>query len=357
MTKIAMITDTHWGVRNDNQNFIEHFREFYEKTFFPTLKENGINKLLMLGDTFDRRKFSNHVTLWHAKNIFFSKLEEYGIETWMLIGNHDIPYRNINTPNVPELALVDFKNIHFISNEAQTINIDGTEICMVPWMNASNYGQCISHIKETKATICCGHFEIKGFAMYKDSISDDGLERDLFKKFEYTFSGHYHHKSNSDGIYYLGNPYQLTWQDYGDDRGFHILDLSSRELTFVKNPYEMFVRYIYDDTDKTFENIMNFDVSAIKNKYVKIVVLKKSNPYAFDMFINKLYEYDPADINIVEEFNNDNSEDDELDQTQDTITILNSYIDSLKTNESFDVNKLKNIMREVYVEALNTQQD
>jgi len=357
MTKIALITDCHWGVRNDNQNFIEHYREFYENIFFPKLKEHNITKLLMLGDTFDRRKFSNHVTLWHAKNIFFNKLSENNIETWMLIGNHDVPYRNTNTPNVPELALIDYDNIHFISEKAETINIDGTEICMVPWMNNSNAKECFEHMKETQATICCGHFEIQGFSMYKGSISEDGLNRGIFNKFEYTFSGHYHHKSNSDGIYYLGNPYQLTWQDYGDERGFHLFDLETRQLEFVKNPYEMFIRYIYDDTDKSFENIMNFDVSSIKNKYVKIVVMKKSNPYAFDMFVNKLYQYDPADVNIVEEIISENKEDDDLDQTQDTITILNSYIDGLKTTESFDVNKLKYILREVYIEALNTQQD
>ena len=33
--KIALITDTHFGARNDNLNFNEHFYQFYEGVFFP----------------------------------------------------------------------------------------------------------------------------------------------------------------------------------------------------------------------------------------------------------------------------------------------------------------------------------
>ena len=35
--KIALITDTHFGARNDSQIFTEHFMKFYDKIFFPFL--------------------------------------------------------------------------------------------------------------------------------------------------------------------------------------------------------------------------------------------------------------------------------------------------------------------------------
>ena len=47
------------------------------------------------------------------------------------------------------------------------------------------------------------------------------------------------------------------------------------------------------------------------------------------------------------------SDDDLVDQAEDTITILNKYIDNLQLDVEPD--KLKTIMRELYVEALNTE--
>ena len=57
--KIALITDTHFGARNDSLLFLDFFRKFYENIFFPTLKERGIKEIIHLGDVVDRRKFIN----------------------------------------------------------------------------------------------------------------------------------------------------------------------------------------------------------------------------------------------------------------------------------------------------------
>ena len=57
--KIALITDTHWGARNDNVIFSNYFRKFYDNIFFPLLEERNIKTLLHLGDVVDRRKYIN----------------------------------------------------------------------------------------------------------------------------------------------------------------------------------------------------------------------------------------------------------------------------------------------------------
>ena len=40
--KIAIITDTHFGARNDSVQFDEYFYQFYEGQFFPYLQKNNI---------------------------------------------------------------------------------------------------------------------------------------------------------------------------------------------------------------------------------------------------------------------------------------------------------------------------
>lgn len=354
--KIAIITDQHFGARNDSTQFLDFYQKFYEGTFFPKLEEEGIDTLLILGDTFDRRKYVNFYSLKRTKDMFFDPLQRKGIKVFMLAGNHDTYYKNTNDVNSVDLLLREYDNITVIDDPTE-IQIDKTKLCMMPWICPENYESSMELLKNTEADICCGHFEIAGFAMYRGHPSEDGLNREMFRKFDYTFSGHYHHKSSADGIYYLGNPYELTWQDYNDSRGFHLFDLNTRELTFVKNPNVMFHRITYDDKEESITEITNKDLSKYTNTYVKVVVVNKTNPYLFDKFMAKLYDVNPIDVTIAEDFMDltEGVDDDMIDQAEDTLTILNKYVDSI-TEDNIDNNKLKTILRELYVEALNLEQ-
>ena len=354
--KVAIITDTHWGARNDSLNFIDYYEKFYRDTFFPTLDKEGIDTVLMLGDTFDRRKYINFVTWNKAKSIYFDQLAKRNIQTYILVGNHDTSYKNTNKINSPDLLLREYTNIQVI-DEPTTIDVKDTAICMMPWICPENYSDSIQTIKETDAEICMGHLEISGFAMHRGMKSEEGLSRDLFRKFDMVFSGHYHHRSTQDNISYLGNPYELTWQDYGDPRGFHIFDLSDRTLEFVENTNIMFHRIVYDDKENTISQITSKDLSQYKNTYVKVVVINKTNPYLFDQFMINLYNNDPIDVTIAEDFVDltENLEDDKIDEAEDTITIINKFVDAVEY-ENIDNKRLKNILKELYVEALNTEQ-
>ena len=352
--KVAIITDTHWGARNDSLNFIDYYEKFYRDTFFPTLDKEVIDTVLMLGDTFDRRKYINFVTWNKAKSIYFDQLAKRNIQTYILVGNHDTSYKNTNKINSPDLLLREYTNIQVI-DEPTTIDVKDTAICMMPWICPENYSDSIQTIKETDAEICMGHLEISGFAMHRGMKSEEGLSRDLFRKFDMVFSGHYHHRSTQDNISYLGNPYELTWQDYGDPRGFHIFDLSDRTLEFVENTNIMFHRIVYDDKENTISQITSKDLSQYKNTYVKVVVINKTNPYLFDQFMINLYNNDPIDVTIAEDFVDltENLEDDKIDEAEDTITIINKFVDAVEY-ENIDNKRLKTMMRELYVEALNS---
>ena len=353
--RVAIITDQHFGARNDSLHFLDFYEKFYDETFFPAIDFAGITTLLILGDTFDRRKYVNFYSLQRAKKMFFDKLANRGIKVHMLVGNHDTYYKNTNDVNSPRLVLEEYDNINIIKNP-DTLQLDGVSVCMMPWICAENYDHSIQTLKLTEATICMGHFEIEGFQMYRGAPSHEGLEPKMFDKFDMVFSGHYHHKSSRGNIHYLGNPYELTWQDHDDPRGFHILDLETQELEFIQNPNKMFKKLIYDDKVDDIKTITTMDLTQLKTSYVKVVVVNKTNPYLFDTLINRLYQIGPIDITIAEDFTEqEDIQDDDVDQAEDTTTILNKYVDNLTTDLEKD--KIKNLLRGLYVEALNEESE
>ena len=348
--KVAIITDQHFGARNDSIAFLDFFEKFYENTLFPTIDSAGIDTVLILGDTFDRRKYINFYALDRAKKMFFDKLEERGIRVHMLAGNHDTYYKNTNEVNSPDLLLVEYGNIDVIS-KAETIVIDGTSICMIPWICSDNYQETLDHIKNTKAEICMGHLEIAGFAMYRGMESHDGLAKETFEKFDLVFSGHYHHRSSDQHIHYLGNPYELTWQDYNDPRGFHLFDLDTRELEFFCNPYRMFERIEYNDKD---QEPIDLDLIELEKKYVKLIVVNKTDFYKFDKFIQKLYNKGCHEIKIIEDMSEfQDGEINEEINLEDTVSVLSNYIESIETD--VDKEQIKTYMRTLYTEAINIE--
>ena len=348
--KVAIITDQHFGARNDSLVFLDFYEKFYDNTFFPTIDSSGIDTVLILGDTFDRRKYVNFYSLQRAKKMFFDKLQERGIRVHMLAGNHDTYYKNTNEVNSPELLLTEYTNIDVIS-KPETIVVGGTPICMMPWICPDNYQESIDHMTNTNADICMGHFEIAGFAMYRGMESHEGLSKQTFDKFDLVFSGHYHHRSNDKHIHYLGNPYELTWQDYNDPRGFHLFDLDTRELTFFQNPYTMFTRIEYDDKEREVVDLAALD---LKDKYVKLVVVNKTDYYKFDKFIQALYNKGSHEIKIVEDLSEfEDGEVGEEINLEDTLSVLSNYIESIETD--VDKEQIKNYMRTLYTEAVNIE--
>ena len=187
--------------------------------------------------------------------------------------------------------------------------------------------------------------------MYRGMESHDGLSKNIFDKFDMVFSGHYHHKSDDGHIYYLGNPYELTWQDYNDPRGFHLFCLDTRQLEFVRNPYTMFARVEYNDKDV---EPVSLDDLELESKYVRLVVVNKTDYYKFDQFIQKLYNKGCHEIKIVEDMSE--FEDGELGEEinlEDTLSVLSNYIDSVETD--IDKEKIKTYMRTLYTEAVNVE--
>ena len=244
MTKIALVTDTHFGARSDSIPFDNFFRRFYEEIFFPEIDKRGIRTIVHLGDCFDRLKYINFNTLSSCRNYFFDEIKKRDIELHMIVGNHDTFFKNTNDVNSPRLLLKDYE-FNVIDTPSELVFDDGSKIFMMPWICTDNYNQSMEAIKTTDAQVLFGHFEIAGFQMYKGHENDEGFDPKIFEKFDTVCSGHFHHRSSNGNINYLGNPYELTWADFEDPRGFHIFDTSERSLDFIHNPFTIFSKIYY----------------------------------------------------------------------------------------------------------------
>ena len=348
--KIAIITDTHFGARNDNVNFNDYFYNFYEGQFFPYLQQNNIKNVIHLGDVMDRRKFISYRIAKDFRERFILPFQVLDINLHMLVGNHDIFFKNTNDVNsLQELVDGRFKKIHLYA-EAQEVNFDGLPILFMPWINSQNYIYALGMIDETKAQICMGHLDINGFAMNKGQIlAEHGMNKSEFQKFDTVMSGHFHHKNDDGQIYYLGTPYEIYWNDYDDPKGFHIFDTETRELERIVNPLTIFEKIYYDDSKTDYSTI---DVEKYKNKYIKLIVVNKKDLYGFDAFVDKLLKIDTYEVKIIEDFSDldaNSVSDDIVNNSEDTLTILNKYVDELDV--SLDKNRLKNTMKSLYTEA------
>ena len=347
--KVAIITDTHYGGKNDNISFAAYQRRFYENTFFPILRREKIDTILHLGDVFDRRKYSNYNSLHLAKEMFFDPARDYNIH--MLVGNHDAYYKNTNDVNSISLTCAEYENITLYESVPEVANIGGADILLIPWIAPAHYAQSVDVIATAPADVAMGHLEINGNEVMPGLLCDHGLDRDLFKRYERVFSGHYHGQQDDGHIRYLGAPYEITWNDYNTAKGFHIYDTDTREFEFHQNPNHLFKKIFYDDSQ---QNMLETDLSEYENTYVKIFVVNKTDFYTFDKFVELCYnEGNFLELKIVEDFSDldpNSIADEELDEIEDTMSLLEKYVGEIDS-KALDKSKLNKLLKGLYIEA------
>ena len=343
--KVAIITDTHYGARKGSKHLHDYFEMFYRDVFFPSLEEHQIDTVIHMGDIFDSRKAIDLQSLEWAKRVVLEPLKKYKV--YLTIGNHDCYYKNTNNVNSPELLLRNYPNIK-VYTKVNELTIDKCKILLLPWINSENYEETCNLIKKTKAKVAMGHLELNGFQATRGHMMENGMDVRVFDKFKMVFSGHFHTRSNDGKIFYLGNPYEMFWNDVNDPRGFHIFDTKTLEHTPINNPYKLFYNIYYEDT-----NYKLFNTTEYKNKIVKVIVRKKSNPKEFEKFIDKLYTAGVQDLKIVENFDFNENENFEIDEEENTLSILNRYID--ESEFEYDKNIIKGIFQDLYRQACEVE--
>ncbi len=341
--QVAIITDQHFGFKKGSKLYLEYFQKFYDEVFFPTIEKMGITTVLDLGDTFDNRKGVDLYSLEWAKRNYFSRLASNKVSVISIVGNHTAYYKNTNEINTIDLLLREYNNITILS-ECQELEVGGLPILFIPWINQENSDKTYKMIKESKAKVAMGHLELNGFVATHGHTMEHGADFDCYNKFKQVFSGHYHTRSNNGKIYYLGNPYEMFWNDVNDKRGFHIYDTETLKLKTINNPNALYKIINYNDTPRQL-----FKFSEYNGKIVKVIVRQKSSEKEYDMFMDALFKANPVDVKVIERTDDLIFGGEIVEQTEDTMTLLDKYVDDLETN--LNKSKIKGLIKEIYQQA------
>lgn len=226
---VALLGDTHFGKNGFNINFFENQMNFYNNQFFPYILENNINHVICTGDFFDHGTRQDVNLLLRVKNEFLNFFEKNKIMLTILVGNHDIYYKN--TREVTTLDFFDSYQYLRVIKEPTIMEIGNITWELYPWLLT---GEGFA----PKSKYIIGHFEINGFRMVGNFECTHGMNPNSLKGMKKVISGHFHLKQEKGPINYIGTPYSMDWNDVNEDKGFYILD-DNGNLEFIRNEYSL----------------------------------------------------------------------------------------------------------------------
>jgi len=347
MKRTAWIGDLHLGVRSSNHHFLE-FQAQWLEWMFDQLIEQGIARVVFVGDLFDVRKTLHGRVYEFLITKLLPMMENYrdqmkakgvDVEIMAITGNHDITLRESN--RISWVELLDRLSGGLVKSyreaELYVSPVDGVKIAMLPWINDENREASLEFLRTVDANVVVGHLELAGFPMYSGVMSEHGMESSIFDRFDLVLTGHYHTRSRRRNIGYIGAPYHLTWADYvdGANRGFTVLDHDTMEETENNNPewMTMFSVVEYDPkADYTDDSLLD----AFKGTIMKVLINEHGTPAHMKKFlaaINKLelIDYAVIDKTIMVETTKAETEagtgHSEINYTLKTNEVVSNYID------------------------------
>lgn len=345
--KIAIIGDMHLGVRKSNAIF----RDYQKKSILEILDycdAHGIKSIIQTGDMFDVRKETNTLTI-QLFHWFLDQIKNRGMFLYTIPGNHDIYYREEIQPNTPEILLSyiseDYSSCFKVICEPEDISINGYNFFMVPWVCKGNFDKVNLAKSQSSSKYCLGHFEFDGFEMHKGQPAKTHFTHKDYSKFDLVISGHFHHWSKKDNVHYTGTPYQLTWMDYNDDKGFWVFD--NGDMEFVKNRNTIFNKIEYSDGFLP-------DKEEVNGKFIQLIVRDRIVKKEFESYKNALALLEPLEVKIKETIQEELSEEVIVNySTMSTEEILREYIEGCQIQ--LDTDKMLRVLLELHSEALNNE--
>lgn len=341
--KLLILGDTHFGISAASDFYLKMQRQFFSR-LINYMKENDITTLLHLGDLYDNRKSIDIRVLKESTDFFTKSLMDAEIDTWIIVGNHDTVYKNTIHPNTVR-ELLYWTPFHIIDKPTE-MNVGLARFLLLPWMCPDNMAECLVAIDATNSDFCAGHLELGGYQYIPGIASIRGMDPKIFSKFKRVFSGHYHLYSEHGNVTYVGNPYQLNWNDHGQKKPVLVFNTDTGEYDIVNHL-----------SDPIFEKVLNWnediELEQYDNKIVKCYIDDNTDRYLFDKWFGKLSSI-AYRATIVEHSNvNDVSIKDAGDATKDTLQLLFDYIDEVYGSVGDEkTDAIKSLIQETYKEEM-----
>ena len=299
------------------------------------------------------------------KQRFFQWFDDNGVNLHIIVGNHDIYYKSTIEYNYLAENANEFKNT-YVYQEQKKVQIGKYQILMVPWVISNKDFK----FKST-ADICCGHFDMVGIKMTAQMYSQEGFKVEDFEQFKKVFSGHYHIRSQKKNVHYTGCPYPITWNDYGEDKGYYVLE-DNYNIKWIDNRVNArFLKIYYQE----FEGEQTVKIGGIKKKslvdatledaisltsknFCRVVTNTITNQFMFDQFYTSLvavsrdgYKIEIVDANeIIENFDMSELEQ-EIQEEADILTTVSTYLAGMTFEKDVEKDFLVKLFEELHKEA------
>lgn len=283
--KSIVIGDLHF---DDKASIIDNEKDYLNKIkvlqnqVFPYMKENNIKTLIQVGDWTSKRTQLNTYVQHHMKEDIFDYCESEDIHIYYIVGNHDIYYKNSLDIFTLEIFEKAYDNFHVIKRD-EIIQFWDKQYYFIPWMLPEDEPRIQKVLKDNKVDKVFAHAEMKDFSVSKTYKSTHGLDKNYFKNIP-VITGHYHLKQQKDNIFFIGTPFENTWMDFKESKGFYVLDHTvsvEEDMLFIKNDSTlMHLKVFINSEEKTIKVYGNIeaelkigtktDYSILKNNKVKI---------------------------------------------------------------------------------------
>lgn len=348
VNKLAIVGDLHFGIRNNSQQYLRYQSEWIEKELKKITDKNECDSVFFLGDVLDNRTSISPLIMKEVRRLFKLLAERYE-NVFVLLGNHDIYYRN--TRDIHSLEFLEDQGVVLFEDTSEITFNGGKKCAVLPWITKHDEKYVESLLVNNNYDYCFGHLEINNFEMIRGVVEKDGLKQSLFANVGKVYSGHFHLRRKADNIDYVGTPYELDWGDYGEDKGVTVLDVDSGDEKYVKTKQAPI--HIRLNSGKV--SLEDIDNKLIKNNFVQLKFHDGITEVERIDYIERINSLEPISFATDEgnSFSFDSDDDSVLESSiKDTMGFLAEYLDIIEIPDTLEKKEIVARLKELYNSSL-----
>lgn len=336
-----LISDLHYGMRSNSLEWLDIQTKYFYEWFIPNVKKNiqPGDVLFILGDVFDNRQ-NTQLLIQDAVISLIEDLIKIFPKIYILVGNHDIYRKNSN--DVTSLSCLKYiPNVHLIK-EPELMTIQNKKVLMMPWRKDSNAeAETLQEYKNADYLFC--HSEIYGVKLNSKVKYDKGNNIDIFKNYKHVYSGHIHFSQKIKHFRFVGNPYEMTRSDSGNQKGIFIVDFVNEKEYFISNEFspnfiKLNITSLYNTTLKTIKEKFKDNFVDL---YVSSAIITKYDVGKFLSILDSSAR--KIDLQIYEEDSDIDYDDEQEYENFDLFRMTDAYI----KNKGYDQDVRKKILKEI----------